>query len=195
MRCKLNLAGLIAVLFVANVASPAGCADEPQADALAEKTAVLTGEWAAPARNTSPTFGIDLLLGQMSGIRPSLALHINENSSLQIEGYYGGLFTKFGGSEGAGAGVRWVASHGGLDSVTIGPGIDVLFNFNDGKAVMLAPTVDLAWRHSFGNRGALVLGINAGVGIGLSGRGNGDEDDRVTGKVTPLISFYSGLRY
>jgi hypothetical protein len=195
MRCKMNFAGVIALGIVVNFTSSAGCADEPQAAALADKTAVLTGEWAAPARNTSPAIGMDLLLGQMTGIRPSFALHINENSSLQIEGYYGALFTKFGGSEGAGAGVRWIMSRGGVDCVTIGPGVDVLFNLNDGKAAMLAPTVDLAWRHSFGDRAALVLGINAGIGVGISGRSGGDDDDRVSGKVTPLISFYSGLRY
>jgi hypothetical protein len=194
MRCKWNFAGVIALVVVVNFTSPAGCADEPHGAALTDKTAALTGEWAAPARNT-PSFGIDLLLGQMTGIRPSFGLHINENSSLQIEGYYGALFTKFGASEGAGAGVRWVTSRGGVDSVTIGPGVDVLFNLNKSRAMMLAPTVDLAWHHSFGNRAALVLGINAGVGIGISGRSNGDDDDRVSGKVTPLISFYSGLRY
>lgn len=192
--CKWNFAGAIAIVVMVNWSSQAKCADEPQAAALAEKTAALTGEWAAPARSTSPAFGIDLMLGQMTGIRPTFGLHINDNSTLQIEGYYGALFTKFSGSEGAGAGVRWVTSRGGLDAVTFGPGVDVLFNFNDGKAVMLAPTVDLAWRHTFGNRAALSLGINAGIGVGISGYGN-DEDKPVSGKVTPLISFYAGLRY
>src|SRR6266540_3107467 len=65
------------------------------------------------------SFGMDLLLGQQTGIRPTLALHANERSSFVVEGYYGGLFTKFGGSEGAG--VRWVTTRGGPDAVTIGP--------------------------------------------------------------------------
>ncbi|MFO0803111.1 MAG: hypothetical protein U0791_08335 [Gemmataceae bacterium] len=192
--CKRNLSGVIALVFVASVAPPAR-ADEPHGAALPEKTAVLTGEWAAPARGTAPAFGMDLLLGQLTGIRPTFALPVNENSAVQIEGYYGGIFSKFGGSEGAGAGVRWVMSRGGADAVTIGPGVDVLFHFNDGQAVILAPTVDLAWRHSFGNRAALVLGINAGVGIGLSGRSHDDGGDPVSGRATPLISVYSGLRY
>lgn len=192
--CKRNFTGVIALAVVAGFTPSAGCADETHAAALAEKTAVLTGDW-APARNASPAFGMDLLLGQLTGIRPNFALPVNENSAVQIEGYYGGIFSKFGGSEGAGAGVRWVASRGGADAVTFGPGVDVLFHFNDGKAVMLAPTIDLSWRHSFGNRAALVLGINAGVGIGLSGRNHDEGGDEVSGRVTPLISIYSGLRY
>jgi len=139
-------------------------------------------------------FGMDLLLGQQCGIRPSIALLSTEHSSFVVEGFYGGLFTKFGASEGAGAGVRWLTSRGGNDAVTIGPGADVLFNLNHGKASFLAPTVDIAWRHGFGNRSALVLGINPGLGIGLSGN-SGNEDSQIAGKVTPLISFYSGLRY
>lgn len=190
-----KLALMIALVLVTNAASGQS-ADQPQAQpATSDKTAVLTGE-SAPARDMSFNLGMDLLLGQMTGIRPSIALLTRENSSLQVEGYYGALFTKFGASEGAGAGVRWVTSRGGLDAVTIGPGVDVLFNLNRDKAMMLAPTVDLAWRHSFGNRAALVLGINAGIGVGMSGRSNGDDDgNTISGKVTPLISFYSGLRY
>ena len=189
MRWNQYLIAVIAVVNLMNGASPAPCADEmllvaPQpanSSTLADKTAVLKGDWAAPGPSDAPvlSFGMDLLIGQQTGIRSTLALHANERSSFVVEGYYGGLFTKFGGSEGAGAGVRWVTSRGGPDAVTLGPGLDVLFNFNEGKATMLAPTVDIAWRHSFGNRAGLVLGINAGVGIGLSGHSGGENGDRM----------------
>jgi hypothetical protein len=161
-------------------------------DALAEKTAVLSGEIAVPTRSTS--FGMDLLLGQMMGIRPNFAINVNDRSAVAVEGFYGALLSKFGDSEAAGLGARWVSTRGGIDSVILGPGVDVFFHFNDGKAVILAPNLDIAWRHSFGNRAGLVLGMNAGVGIGMSGRER-DDGDSVSGKVSPIISFYSGLRY
>jgi len=165
------------------------------ASTLTDKTTVMTGEWVTSGRSPAPAFGMDLLLGQQTGIRPSLAVFSTERSSFVVEGYYGGLFTKFGGSEAAGAGVRWVTTRGGLDAVTLGPGLDVLFHLNDGKAVILAPTVDVAWRHCFGERAAFVLGLNAGVGVGLGGNRNNGDDDPVAGRVTPLISFYTGLRF
>jgi hypothetical protein len=55
--------------------------------------------------------------------------------------------------------------------------------------------VDLAWRRGFGDRAAAVLGLTAGVGVGLSGGRNNDRDDAVAGRVTPIIGFYTGLRY
>jgi hypothetical protein len=73
--------------------------------------------------------------------------------------------------------------------------VDVLFNFRDGQAVMLAPTVDLAWRRDFGERVGWVLGMNAGIGVGLSGRRNGHDDEAAAGQVTPLISVFGGLRF
>jgi hypothetical protein len=167
---------------------------QPPPSTLADKSAVMTGEWITSGRCPAPVFGMDLLLGQQTGIRPSLALYSTERSSFVVEGYYGGLFTKFGASETVGVGVRWVTTRGGLNSVTLGPGVDVLFQLNRGQAVILAPTVDVAWRRNFGDRAAFVLGMNAGVGIGLSGHGK-DRDDPVAGRVTPLISFYTGFRF
>ena len=81
------------------------------------------------------------------------------------------------------------------DSITFGPGVDVFFNFNEEKATFIAPTVDVAWRHGFGERAALMLGVNAGVGVGLSGRDDNNGYGSISGKVTPLISFFTGLRY
>jgi hypothetical protein len=203
--CRQYLVTLFAV-GVACFASPttfaadsllAAPSQPPQAtvdlSSLADKTAVMTGQWVNSPRG--PVFGMDVLLGMQMGIRPSVGLYTSENSSFVVEGYYGGLFTKFGSSEGAGAGVRWITSRGGPDAVTIGPGVDVLFNFNRGQAAFLAPTVDIAWRHSFGNRAGLVLGLNAGLGIGLTGKSGNDDGDQVSGRLTPLISLFAGLRY
>lgn len=167
----------------------------PGDTAVADKTAVMTGQWFAPARGPEPVFGLDLMLGQQMGVRPSLAVYSNERSSLVVEGFYGALLTKFGASEAAGAGARWVTTRGGRDSVTLGPGVDVFFHLDRGRAVVLAPTVDVAWRHGFGDRAAAVLGLTAGVGVGLSGGRNNDRDDAVSGRVTPIIGFYTGLRY
>jgi hypothetical protein len=158
-------------------------------------------EWLSSEASKAPLLGMDLLLGQQIGIRPNVTLFSTEQTTLVAEGFYGALLTKFGVSEGAGAGVRWSMTRGGNDSVTFGPGLDVLFNFRDGQAVFLAPTIDFAWQHKFGERASFLLGINAGIGIGLSGYSNEphsyrDRDrDAVSGKITPLISLFSGLRF
>jgi hypothetical protein len=122
-----------------------------------------------------------------------------KKSSFLVEGFYGEMLSKFGASETVGAGVRWMLTSGGaINSVTYGPGVDVLFHLDSGKAVILAPTVDVAWRHKIGERAAFVFGINAGVGIGMSGkRGNDDLffTGPVVGRLTPLISLYTGFRF
>lgn len=211
-QCIVRLIAVGLLVAVGGCISPATCVDEslrvspPQSPAtlpeppvnpaaLADNSAAMSSERMTSNRMTAPIFGMDLLLGQQSGIRPSIALYSTEKSSFLVEGYYGGLLTKFGASEGAGAGARWVTSGGGHDAVTVGPGLDVLFNLNHGAATFLAPSVDIAWRHGFGDRAGLVLGLNAGLGIGLSGH-NGDADgEQVSGRLTPLISLYTGLRY
>lgn len=154
---------------------------------------------AGTVRTVSPgkssVFGMDLMFGQQMGIRPNVTVFSNDKSMLLVEGFYGALLTKFGGSEGAGVGMRWVTTRGGSDCVTIGPGLDVFFNFNDEQATFISPNVDIAWRHSFGERAGLVLGVNAGIGVGLSGRDDNNNNDNIAGRVTPLISFFAGLRY
>ncbi len=168
----------------------------PSVSTIDDKTAVMSGEWVTSGRSPAPVFGVDLMFGQQMGIRPSLAVYSTQKSSFLVEGFYGALLTTFGAAETAGAGARWmIHSGGGLNSVTYGPGVDVLFHLNGGNAVILAPTVDVAWRHNLGERAAFVLGLNAGVGIGLSGtRSNGDEKP-VSGRVGSLISLYTGFRF
>jgi hypothetical protein len=188
MRIRLALLLLVAVPSAARAQDPPPAVPPAPADAPAPV-------WGAPADCREPLLGLDIMVGQMSGIRPHVAVFRSERSAVVVEGFYGGLLTKFGQSEGAGAGVRWNFTRGGRDSVTLGPGVDVLFNFRDGEAVFLAPTVDLAWRRDFGDRAGLTLGVNAGIGVGLSGDRDGDRDDPAAGRVTPLISVFGGLRY
>lgn len=186
MRVRLVLLALAAVPSAARAQDA-----PPPAPITVNQTVILE---APPAGPGEPYLGLDLMVGQMSGIRPSFAVHRSDRAALVVEGFYGGLLTKLGQSEGAGAGVRWNVSRGGRDAVTLGPGVDVLFNFRDGQAVMLAPTVDLAWRRDFGDRVGWTLGINAGVGVGVGGRRD-DDGGSAVGRVTPLISVFGGLRF
>lgn len=175
---------------------PVGDPQPPAPSTLADKTAVMSGEWVTSGRSPAPVFGMDLMLGQQMGLRPSLAVYSTDRSSFLVEGFYGALLTKFGAAEAAGAGVRWMTTRGGgLGAVAFGPGLDVLFHLDRGKAVILAPTVDVAWRRSLGERAAFVLGLNAGVGIGVSGNRDDGDGDPVSGRVTPLISLYTGFRF
>lgn len=182
---------VVLLAAVAAVPTAARGQDAPPAEAAPEL------HWFEVNGSREPLLGLDLLVGQQTGIRPSLAVFRNERSAWVVEGFYGALLTRLGESEGAGVGVRWQTTRGGRDSVTFGPGVDVLFNFRDGQATFLAPTVDLAWRRDFGDRVGCVFGMNAGLGVGLSGTDGGRRWDRdpVAGRVTPLISVFGGLRF
>jgi hypothetical protein len=145
---------------------------------------------------TQSRFGIDILIGQQSGIRPSFAIINNETSSFNIEGYYGGVFTRLASSEALGAGLRWVTTRsGGRNCIILGPGVDIFFHTNDREGIVLGPSVDIAWHHRIGENGAFHLGINAGVGIGLSGYQSSGQRDPIAGRVASLISLYSGFRW
>jgi len=144
----------------------------------------------------APLFGLDLFLGQFAGLRVDGALYRGPNGSLRAEGYYGALLTKFGSSEAAGAGVRWQTRREGKDgchAVVFGPGCDAFFHLDDANLIMVAPSVELAWCRTIGDTAGWVLGINAGIGVAVSGRDT-DGDDAV-GRVTPLISGFTGFRY
>jgi hypothetical protein len=144
----------------------------------------------------APVFGLDLFLGQFAGLRVDGALYRGPNGSLRAEGYYGALLTKFGSSEAGGAGLRWQTRREGKDgchAVVFGPGCDVFFHFQEGNLVMVAPSVELAWCRTIGDTAGWVLGINAGLGVAVSGRDT-DGDD-AAGRVTPLISGFTGFRY
>lgn len=154
------------------------------------------GMWFDIDRGSEPFFGVDLMLGQQTGIRGNVAIWRSERSALVVEGFYGGLATRIAQSEAAGGGLRWLfvrCGRGGNDAVVVGPGVDVFSNFADGEATILAPTLDVAWRHSFGERSGWTIGLNAGLGIGIGGRD--DHCDSAAGQVTPLISVFAGLRF
>lgn len=143
-----------------------------------------------------PVFGLDFMVGMMTGIRAEGSVCHLFDGSLRVEGFYGALFTKFGSSESAGAGLRWQkrrVSEDGCRSVVFGPGCDVLFHLEEGHAIMIAPNVELAWNRSIRDSAGWILGINAGVGIGVNGKDT--DGDNVAGKVTPIISGFAGFRY
>ncbi|MFO0810422.1 MAG: hypothetical protein U0746_17495 [Gemmataceae bacterium] len=168
----------------------------PPPPVVAEAPAVTGGMWFDSDRSPQPFFGMDVMLGQQMGVRPNVAVWRTDTSAIVVEGFYGALLTKLAQSEGAGGGLRWLFTRGsrdGCNTVVVGPGMDVLYNFTDGQATFLAPTVDIAWRHNFGERSGWTLGLNAGVGVGVSGRRDCGCD--AAGTVTPLISGFFGLRF
>jgi hypothetical protein len=137
----------------------------------------------------------NLLLGYLTGVRAEVAFLRQENRSYAVEAFYGALLTRMGTSEGAGAGVRAIfrrSSRYSTNSLILGPGIDVLAQFHNNGLVMVAPTMDLSWLHGFDGGAGWETGINVGVGVGVASDKNNDKHD---GNVTPLISFYTGLRY
>jgi opacity protein-like surface antigen len=192
MRSRLLLA-VVAAAAPSAVRAQAPHPAPPAAPPVTVNQTVVIDEGGAPVSH-EPFLGLDLMVGQLSGVRPSFAVFRDTRSALVIEGFYGGIFSKLGQSEGAGAGLRYNLTRGGRDAVTLGPGVDVLFNFRDGQATMLAPTIDLAWKRDFGERAGWVLGMNAGVGVGVSGRTD-THGGSAGGRVTPLISVFGGLRF
>ncbi|HYH69474.1 MAG TPA: hypothetical protein VD866_32565 [Urbifossiella sp.] len=193
MRVPLVLLTLAAVPAAARAQDALPPAALPPAAPVSVNQTVVIA--APPPDSGEPILGLDVMIGQLSGIRPHVAIHRSDRTALVVEAFYGGILTKLGTSEGAGAGVRYNVNRGERDSVTVGPGVDVLFNFRDGQAVIFAPSVDVAWRRDFGDRVGCVLGIQAGVGVGLSGRYGGRDDKSAAGKLTPLISLFGGLRF
>ncbi len=154
------------------------------------------GTWFDVDSPGEPFFGVDLILGQQTGVRGQLAVWRSERSALVVEGFYGGLATRLGQSEAAGGGLRWLFTRcrrEGADAVVLGPGVNVFSNFADGEATIVAPSLDVAWRHNFGERSGWTIGLSAGVGIGIGGRNN--DRDSAAGQATPLISVFGGLRF
>jgi hypothetical protein len=156
---------------------------------------VLTPESVA-SKDEESFLSLDVLLGMQLGIRSQVAVCREAHRAYVAEAFYGLIFTRnMGSAEGAGFGGRVLfrrCAEGSLNSLVLGPGMEVLYQFPHNGAVLAAPTVDLSWFHSFGARGGFELGLNAGVGLGLAGH---DGDRGVSGRVTPLISAYTGFRF
>ena len=76
---------------------------------------------------------------------------------------------------GAGGRFLWREPLDCWNSIVIGTGVDVYFHLDDGKPIVLTPSVNLAWMHSLTPGTALEVGVEGGVGIGVAGH---TEDGR-----------------
>jgi MFS family permease len=153
----------------------------------------------APPRRSfadgEPLFAIELLLGQVSGVRGQVAGYRDSREALVVEGFYGELFHDLGSSTALGAGGRWLFFPWSDDfgRPIFGPGVDVFFGLNHKNLILLTPSLDLGWMFNLGGGLYWELGLEAGLGIGMSGHTrNGNS---ALGKITPLISVYTGLRF
>ncbi len=143
-------------------------------------------------------FAANLLLGMETGIRAELALLRGAHHCYVIEGFYGYVLSNLGTAETGGVGGRAVfrrCSSTGENAYLMGPGIDVFAQVKSDGAVFVAPNLDIAWLHGKGSGTAWETGLNLGAGIGVAGHKNGNDGRPVSGMVTPLISFYTGLRF
>jgi hypothetical protein len=141
-------------------------------------------------------FAIQAMLGQQTGIRGQFSLYRDRNESVVVEGFYGMLFDDLGSSQTLGAGARWLFREswpGCINSVHIGPGVDVFFELDGRGLILLTPSIDVAWLHRLSPGVEWEIGLEAGLGIGISGHTHNGND--ATGDVTPIISLYTGLRF
>jgi hypothetical protein len=142
-------------------------------------------------------FGVDVLLGQFLGVRGQAAIYRTPDQALVLEGFYGAILDKLASGEGAGGGARYYfhrTDRSGSNSVLIGPGLGAYYHFYD-KVWMAAPTVDIAWVHAISENGSFELGLNAGIGIGLSDSQRRYDERNEAGRVTPLFSLFTGFRF
>jgi hypothetical protein len=142
-----------------------------------------------------PLFAVDLMLGQELGVRGQVVPYADRYGALVVEGFYGGLFTDIGSSQALGAGGRWLWSDwlDACDSLVFSPGVDVFFGLNHRALILLTPSVDLGWMLKLGPSLEWEIGLEAGLGIGVSGYT--DHGHSAVGDFTPLISLYTGLRF
>jgi hypothetical protein len=164
-------------------------------------TAPLANPAAIPPAIESPDsgeaiIGAHLWLGMQTGVSAEAALLRGKDRSFVAEAFYGFILTRsMGASEGAGLGGRAYfrkCSRDGSNSLLLGPGLDVFEQFQNHNLVLVAPSMQLSWLHGFESGAGWESGLSIGIGYSISGGGN---DDTNVGKVTPLISFFSGLRF
>jgi hypothetical protein len=141
-------------------------------------------------------FALELIAGQETGVRGQFALFRDANEAFVAEGFYGYLFHHLGSAQTLGAGGRYLIQTSWpdcVDSLLIGPGVDVFFQLNHNSLLLLTPSLDVAWLHALGNHFVWELGLDVGLGIGVSGHTN--HGSNAVGDVVPLISIYTGLRF
>src|SRR5262249_33367271 len=128
----------------------------------------------APAPYDSlPPLALERLGGQTSGVRGQVPLFRDDFEALVVEGFYGHLFHDLGSSQALGAGGRIIWRAETLDcwnSILIGPGVDVFFQLNHHALILLTPSLDLAWMYEMAPGLGFEVGLDAGLGIGVSGR-------------------------
>jgi hypothetical protein len=148
-----------------------------------------------PAFEGEPPFAVELMLGQELGVRGQVGPYADRYGAIVVEGFYGGLFTDVGSSQALGAGGRWLWSDwlNTGDSLFFGPGVDVFFGLNHRALILLTPSVDLGWMLKLGPCFEWEIGLEAGLGIGVSGCT--DHGHSAVGDFTQLISLYTGLRF
>jgi hypothetical protein len=142
-----------------------------------------------------PPFAVELMLGQELGFRGQVVPYADRDGALVVEGFYGALFTDVGSSQALGAGGRWLWSDwlGTCDALVLGPGVDVFFGLNHRALILLTPSVDVGWMVRMGPSLDWEIGLEVGLGIGVSG--HTDHGHSAVGDFTQLISLYTGLRF
>ena len=76
----------------------------PPAPPVADKP---TGGCPGLSGDSGTLFGVDLLLGQFTGLRGQAAMYVTPNSAVVLEAYYGAILDRLGSGEGAGGGARY----------------------------------------------------------------------------------------
>ena len=129
-------------------------------------------------------------------MRGQFALFRDGNEAFVAEGFYGYLYHHLGSSQTLGAGGRFLVETRWLDcsdAILFGPGVDVFFQLNHNELILLTPSLDIAWLHALGAHLVWEVGLDVGLGIGVSGHTK--EGNSAAGDVVPLISIYTGLRF
>jgi hypothetical protein len=141
-------------------------------------------------------FAIQLMLGQETGVRGQFTVASWAQESFVVEGFAGGLFNSLGSSPALGVGGRyefWTALLSDGSAFGVGPGLSLFFLTNHDGLILLAPSVDLAWKQRLCNGLDWEVGLDLGLGIGVGGHTKHGHSG--VGDLTPLISVYTGLRF
>jgi hypothetical protein len=149
-----------------------------------------------PVLDRIPPFAIELMLGQLFGVRGQVVVYSDSREAVVGEVYYGWLYTDIGSSQAVGAGARWLLRGDSLwiaDSIIFGPGVDVFYGLNHNSLILLTPSLDLTWMFKLGPSLEAEIGLEAGFGVGVSG--HTDHGHSAVGDVTPVISLFTGLRF